>query len=168
MARELKLLVSCSAKLATAAERTATSGLMRYNSLTKPTDGRLRDSINTGATREEVAARAPIPTQRGVTALTLSALANSPSASAAHWRVLAATSLPSATATRPVYSAPIPIAAEKAAAAGAKTSVMRAPSAKKRGPEDAARTERESRDSSSGVSCGLDAAMLSRSCTGVL
>ena len=66
----------------------------------------------TGAKRAKVTAVAPMPTQRGVTALTRSAFARRPSASAAHWIVAAATSLPSATATRPVYSAPIPIAAE--------------------------------------------------------
>lgn len=45
-------------------------------------------------------------------ALTRSALASRPSASAAHWIVAAAISFPSATATFPVYSAPIPMAAE--------------------------------------------------------
>lgn len=72
------------------------------------------ESIKTGATNDNVAAVALIPTQRGETALARSALARRPSASAAHWRVAAATSFPSATATFPVYSAPIPIAADTA------------------------------------------------------
>ena len=60
-----------------------------------------------GANRDRLAAVAPKPTQRGVMALTRSALASRASASAAHWMVLAAISFPSATATRPMYSDPM-------------------------------------------------------------
>jgi hypothetical protein len=123
------------------------------------------ESIKTGATNDDVADSAPIPTHTGVTAFTRSALASNPSDSAAHCRELAATSLPSATATLPVYSAPIPMAAEKAADAGANTSAIFDPSVKNNGPDDAAATDNDRRVSSSGVNCGFDAAILSNSCT---
>jgi hypothetical protein len=86
-----------------------------------------------------------IPTHIGVTAFTRSALANNPSDSTAHCRELAATSLPYATATLPVYSAPIPMAAEKAASA------IFDPSVKNNDHDDAATTDNDMRVSSSGV-----------------
>jgi len=64
----------------------------------------LSASMMVGARREREAAVAPTPTQRGVMALTRSALARRASASAAHWMVLAAISFPSVTATLPMYS----------------------------------------------------------------
>ena len=66
----------------------------------------------TGTKSENVVADADTPTHTGVIALARSAFAKNPSASLAQPIVAAATSLPSATATRPTYSAPIPIAAE--------------------------------------------------------
>ena len=120
----------------------------------------------TGANRAKLAPVAPTPTHNGVTALTRSALAKNPSASAAHWMVAAATSLPSATATLPIYSAPMPIEAVKAALAGASTSATLSPSTgKRRGEVEAARTDDTRRDNSRVESCGFSEARLSSSCT---
>lgn len=69
-------------------------------------------SRRSGTTKLRVVAVALIPTHTGVIALARSAFARNPSASLAQQIVAAATSFPSATATRPTYSAPIPIAAE--------------------------------------------------------
>jgi len=165
IAREQYDLVSCSANDATAAANTATRGLKRYSSVTNCGDDVLSIvSISTGATSANVAEVADIPTQRGVMALTRSALASRPSASAAHWIVAAAISFPSATATFPVYSAPIPMAAEKAAEAGAKTSVTRKESGNKSGPEEAAATDKDNRQISRVESCGNCPAILSNIC----
>ena len=114
MARLVYCVVSWRERLATAAANTATRGDSRYNSDIIFVDplAVLKLSRTTGATSDNVAAVALIPTQSGVTAFTRSAFARSASASAAHWSVDAATSFPSATATLPVYSAPIPMAAD--------------------------------------------------------
>mmetsp|Transcript_10503 Transcript_10503/g.23548 ORF Transcript_10503/g.23548 Transcript_10503/m.23548 type:complete len:282 (-) Transcript_10503:297-1142(-) len=117
----------------------------------------------TGARRANDAPVAPTPTHRGVTALTRSALARNPSASAAHWMVAAATSFPSATATLPMYSAPMPREAANAAEAGARTSATFR-SANIMGDVAAANTDVRRRDSSRVESCGLSLARLSRSC----
>lgn len=72
-------------RLATAAESTATNGLKRYNSVANGVFFFIPiPSISTGAKSAKVADVAPMPTQRGVTALTRSALARRPSASAEH------------------------------------------------------------------------------------
>mmetsp|Transcript_21569 Transcript_21569/g.38607 ORF Transcript_21569/g.38607 Transcript_21569/m.38607 type:complete len:115 (+) Transcript_21569:979-1323(+) len=100
----------------------------------------------TGTNKEKVVAVAPTPTQSGVIALARSALAKKPSASEAQPMVEAATSFPSATATRPTYSAPIPRAAENAAAAGARNSVSFPP--RIHGPDAAAATDELSKTNS--------------------
>ena len=78
--------------------------------------------------------------------------------------VAAATSFPSATATLPMYSAPMPREAANAAEAGARTSATFR-SANMMGLVAAANTEVRRRDSSRVDSCGLSLAKLSRSCT---
>mmetsp|Transcript_2521 Transcript_2521/g.6299 ORF Transcript_2521/g.6299 Transcript_2521/m.6299 type:complete len:242 (-) Transcript_2521:113-838(-) len=163
IAREAKPRVSSRARLDTAAARTLTNGKKRYSSVTMMTEPpMLRASIMVGARMAKDAQVAPTPTQRGVMALTRSALARKPSASAAHWMEFAAISFPSATATRPRYSDPIVIDAVKAAAAGANTSVTLVPG-NAIGPSPLARTAPRSNPTSAPESCDCDDAKLSRS-----
>jgi hypothetical protein len=75
----------------------------------------------------------------------------------------AATSLPSATATRPVYSAAMPMAAVKAAADGAINSVKRP--ATMSGDIAELVTAANSSDNSTIDNCGLRSAKRSKSCT---
>mmetsp|Transcript_4070 Transcript_4070/g.8872 ORF Transcript_4070/g.8872 Transcript_4070/m.8872 type:complete len:236 (-) Transcript_4070:141-848(-) len=119
-------------------------------------------SNSKGTRRLSVVAVALTPTHSGVIALARSALARKPSASLAQQMVAAATSFPSATATRPTYSAPIPMAAENAAAVGGRTSVSFPPMI--HGLEEAAVTDADKSKSSSAVSWGFCPARLSRSC----
>mmetsp|Transcript_16073 Transcript_16073/g.34833 ORF Transcript_16073/g.34833 Transcript_16073/m.34833 type:complete len:321 (+) Transcript_16073:1028-1990(+) len=116
----------------------------------------------TGTSRLRVVAVALTPTQSGMIALARSELAKKPSASLAQQMVAAATSFPSATATRPTYSAPIPMAAENAAAVGGRTSVSCPPMIQ--GLDEAAVTEADSMINSRAVSCGRWPARLSSSC----
>jgi hypothetical protein len=106
--------VSWSANEQTAALNTLINGHAKYNSLYSIDVGDDDDicSNTNGTNNENVVAVADTPTHNGVIAFARSALAKNPSASLAQHIVAAATSLPSATATRPTYSAPIPIAAE--------------------------------------------------------
>mmetsp|Transcript_4630 Transcript_4630/g.8021 ORF Transcript_4630/g.8021 Transcript_4630/m.8021 type:complete len:331 (-) Transcript_4630:513-1505(-) len=117
-------------------------------------------STMVGVSSAKLAHVAHTPTQRGVMALTLSALARKASASAAHWMVFAAISFPSATATRPMYSDPMVMDAVKAAAAGAKTSVTLVPG-KNIGPIPLANTAPSNNPTSVPESCGCDDAKLS-------
>mmetsp|Transcript_3387 Transcript_3387/g.7582 ORF Transcript_3387/g.7582 Transcript_3387/m.7582 type:complete len:223 (-) Transcript_3387:6-674(-) len=122
----------------------------------------LSASMSRGVRRAKLADVAHTPTQRGVMALTLSALARRASASAAHWMLFAAISFASAKATRPIYSDPIVIDAVKAAAAGAKTSVTLVPG-KAIGPIPLASTAPSNNPTSVPESCGCNEAKLSSS-----
>ena len=115
VARSQNTFVSCNAKEQTAALNTLINGHAKYNSLYSSDVGEDADiacSNTNGTNNENVVAVADTPTHNGVIALARSAFAKNPSASLAQHIVAAATSFPSATATRPTYSAPIPIAAE--------------------------------------------------------
>ena len=86
IARPANSRVSSNAKLATAAAKTLTSGHNKYNSVRSWTDPDRNENASTivGVNNAKLAHVAPTPTQRGVIALTRSALANHASASAAH------------------------------------------------------------------------------------
>mmetsp|Transcript_62605 Transcript_62605/g.70851 ORF Transcript_62605/g.70851 Transcript_62605/m.70851 type:complete len:348 (+) Transcript_62605:662-1705(+) len=160
MARSQKPFVSWRAKETTAALNTLINGHAKYNSFKIDVVGVF--SIKIGTKVAKMVAVADTPTHKGVIAFARSALARKPSASDAQQMVAAATSLPSATATRPTYSAPIPIAAEKAAAVGGKTS-NNFP-CMIQGDDDAAVTLALNKTNSKTVNCGFCPAKLSNSC----